>query len=106
MFATRVVAATGVIVMTGALVMGFVSGDFGAEGSEIIDLAWGRVTLIDLYVGIMLFAGFVAWRERHVGIAAAWIAVFVVLGNLATAAYLLVASLRSTTVEELLSPVR
>ena len=106
MFATRVVAATGVIVMAGALVMGFLSGDFGAEGSDILALAWGRVTLVDLYVGVMVFSAFVVWRERHAGIVTAWIVSFIVLGNLATAVYLLNASLRAATVEELLSPVR
>ncbi len=106
MFVTRLVAATGVIVMAGALVMGFASGNFGAEGSDIIALAWGRVTLIDLYVGVALFAAFVVWRERRLFVAIAWIVSFVVLGNLATAAYLLNASLRASTVDELLRPVR
>lgn len=106
MLAIRTVSALGVVAMVIALAIGFSSGDFTAEGSEILDLAWGRVTLIDLYVGVAIFSAFVAWRERRVATTLAWIVSFVVLGNLATAVYLLIASLRSGSVEELLAPLR
>lgn len=102
----QIIAGLGVAVMSIALVVGFTSGDFSGEGSEILDLIWGRITLIDLYVGIALFGAFVAWRERSVGITIAWLVAFVVLGNLATALYVLAASLRVRSVEELLSRVR
>lgn len=106
MTAVRIVSALGVAAMTIALVFGFTSGDFTAEGGEIIDLIWGRITLIDLYTGVALFAVFVTWRERSFGIALAWLITFIVLGNLATALYVLLASLRVNSVEELLTPVR
>ena len=99
----RIIAALGVAAMAIALVYGFTSGDFTAEGGEILDLAWGRVTLIDLYVGIALFGAFVAWRERSVVSTSLWIALFIVLGNLATAVYILLAAMRADSVEELLS---
>ena len=106
MTAIRTVSALGVAAMTIALIIGFTSGDFSGEGGQILDLIWGRVTLIDLYVGVAIFGVFVVWRERSVGISIAWLVSFVVLGNLATALYVLVASLRATSVEELLTPVR
>ncbi len=106
MKAIRIVAALGVAVMTVALFFGFTGGDFTGEGGEILDLVWGRISLIDLYVGIALFGAFVVWRERSVGIASAWIAAFIVLGNLATALYVLIAAMRSVTVEEMLSRAR
>lgn len=99
----RIIAALGVAAMTVALIVGFSSGDFTAEGGEIIDLVWGRVTLIDLYVGIALFGAFVAWRERSPVITSVWIVLFIVLGNLATAVYVLLAALRANSVEELLA---
>ena len=105
MLAIRTVAITGVVVMTAAIVMGFVSGDFADEGSQIVGLAWGRVTLIDLYVGVGLFAAFVVWRERRLASAVAWVASFIVLGNLATALYLTLAAMRAESVEEVLRPV-
>jgi vacuolar-type H+-ATPase subunit I/STV1 len=106
MTAIRIVSALGVAVMTIALIFGFTSGDFSGEGGQILDLIWGRVTLIDLYVGVAIFGVFMFWRERSVGISVAWLVAFVVLGNLATALYVLLASLRTNSVEELLTPVR
>ncbi len=106
MLAIRTVSAFGVAAMVIALAIGFSNGDFTAEGGEILDLAWGRVTLVDLYVGVAIFSAFVAWRERSVAATLAWIASFVILGNLATAIYLLVASLRASSIGELLTPHR
>lgn len=106
MTAIRTVSALGVAAMTLALIMGFTGGDFTGEGGQILDLVWGRVTLIDLYVGIAIFAVFVVWRERSVGLSVGWLVAFVVLGNLATALYVLIASLRTDSMDELLTPVR
>ncbi len=81
----------GVIAMAGALIYGFSSGDFRAEGSAILDLAWGRVTLIDLYVGLFLIGAWVVWRERSVLRALPWLIGMVFLGSLAAAAYVVYA---------------
>ncbi len=102
----RIIAALGVAVMTIALFLGFTSGDFTGEGGQILDLIWGRITLIDLYVGIALFGAFVAWRERKTVVAAAWIAAFIVLGNLATALYILRAALRADSIDAMLGRER
>ena len=102
----RIIAGLGVVAMAVALIVGFSSGGFTAEGGEIIDLVWGRVTLVDLYVGIALFAAFVAWRERSAVVTIVWIVLFIVLGNLATAVYVLVAALQADSVEELLARKR
>ncbi len=106
MTAIRTVSALGVAVMTIALILGFTGGDFTGEGGQILDLVWGRVTLVDLYVGVAIFGVFVVWRERSFGISTVWLVAFVMLGNLATALYVLLASLRTESVEELLTPVR
>lgn len=106
MTAIRTVSALGVAAMTIALIFGFSSGDFSGEGGQILDLIWGRVTLIDLYVGVALIAAFVFWRERSLPISIAWLAAFIVLGHWATAFYVLLASLQAKSVEELLTPVR
>ena len=61
MTAIRTVSALGVAAMTIALIYGFSSGDFSGEGGQILDLIWGRITLIDLYVGVAIIAAFVFW---------------------------------------------
>jgi hypothetical protein len=98
----RIATAVLTVVMAITIIAGFVAGDFGDEGGEILDLAWGRVTLIDLYVGLVLFGGWVVIRERSM-MAVPWLLAFVVLGNLATAAYALKASLQSTSVSQFLT---
>ena len=90
------------IVMFAAIGVSMATGDLGDEGSWILDHAWGRMSLIDLYVGIALFAGWVFLRERSWWVAAAWLPVFVVTGNAGTALYAAIASLRSNDVSHFL----
>ncbi len=97
MRAIRVVTGVAAIVMAATIVYGFVSGDFGEEGGAILDLAWGRVTLIDLYVGLVLFGGWILLRERS-AVALPWLLSLVVLGNLAAAVYALRAAMRTESV--------
>lgn len=98
----RVVAAVAVLAMVGALIYGFTAGDFADEGSTLLGLAWGRVTLIDLYVGLALIGTWIVWRERSALRSVPWLVGLVVLGSLAAAAYVLLASLRSSDPKGLL----
>ena len=38
--------------------------DLGAQGRRILELAWGRILLLDVYAGLLLFACWILWRER------------------------------------------
>ncbi len=102
MVAIRVFSVIAVLVMAGVVAFGFVSGDFAGEGSQIWGLAWGKVTLVDLYVGLAIFAVWVAVRERRIVSTVIWWAALVVLGNLAAVVYLAWAAFTSTDVRELL----
>jgi hypothetical protein len=102
MVGIRVLALAGVAAMTAALVYGFRSGDFSAEGSEILGLAWGQVTLIDLYVGLALFGGWVWFRETSRSTTLLWWLLLATLGNLAVALYLTLAAFRSNDPRQLL----
>jgi len=83
----RAVGLIAVLVMVGALVYGFMAGDFGSEGSSILDLAWGRVTLIDLYTALGLIGAGIVWREGSLARALPWLVGLVFLGSLAAALY-------------------
>lgn len=87
------------IVAIGAAVA---SGGFIEEGRMLLASTWGRLTLIDLYIGVGLFSIYVIWRERSAGAAALWIASFLVMGNLATAAYLVKAAYTADSVDDLM----
>lgn len=91
----RILAVALTLVMVVTVVYGLVTGDFDKEGAEILGLAWGKVTLIDLYVGLIIFGAWIAIRETSWTARVLWWGALVVLGNLAAAAYLLVASFTS-----------
>lgn len=82
------VAATAGIVLAVYLLAASIHGDLTAEGGRLLDLAWGRVLLLDVYAGIALFAGWIAWREARAP-AAAWIVALLLLGNVVACIYLL-----------------
>ncbi len=99
----RALALAAVVVMVAAIVLGSMSGDFASEGSSIWALPWGKVTLIDLYVGLALFGAWVAFREKTPTVVAYWWLGLIVLGNLAAAVYLVRASFTSSDLAELLT---
>lgn len=88
--------------MVAAIVGGFLEGDFLAEGGELLDLVWGRVTLVDIYAAFVVGWLWIALRERSVIRAAAWLLAVIVTGSLALAAYVLGAAIRAETPEQLL----
>lgn len=102
MLAVRIISLLGVVVMLAIIVFGFASGDFSAEGADILRLPWGKVTLVDLYVGLALFGIWVAYRERSWLRRGLWWVLLMVLGNLAAALYLAWAAFNSRDSGELL----
>ena len=82
---------TCLLAMAGALTWGVVAGDFRREGAALMAMPWGVVSVIDVYAGAALFAGWSAARERSAVRVAAWVAAIAVLGNLATSLYALLA---------------
>ncbi|RPH29585.1 MAG: DUF1475 domain-containing protein [Bacteroidales bacterium] len=91
----KVFAISGTIIMFFTLVYGFIYGDFFKEGSVLISIAWGKVSLIDVYIGFFLFSGWVLFREQKKYIAVIWVVIFMVLGNFATCLYAAIALFKS-----------
>jgi hypothetical protein len=84
-----------VATMTTAIAWGFTAGDFRSEGAALMRMPWGVVSVIDVYVGGALVAGWIAYRERSVPRVLPWVLLIVVLGHLATSLYALAALLDS-----------
>ena len=101
MTSIRITTGLVAIVMATTIVYGFVSGDFGDEGRMILEMAWGRVSLVDLYLGLVLFGGWIVIRERSAR-ALPWLAALLVLGNLAAAVYAFIAAVRTDSPSEFL----
>jgi hypothetical protein len=84
-------AALGLVAMTLVLTFAFVTGDFAGEGSTLLSMPWGIVSLVDLYVGFALFSGWIAYREAAWLRALVWIVLMMVLGFFAASLYVLLA---------------
>jgi hypothetical protein len=56
-------------------------------GPRIAQDPWTWVTIVDLYLGFLVFAGYIAAREGRLLRALPWLIALLVLGNLASAAY-------------------
>jgi hypothetical protein len=99
----RRVGAIGLLAMVMALAYGVLEGDFSGEGAVLVDLAWGRVSLVDIYTGVFVFGAWIVWREPSMRRATPWLALLVVFGNFGIAPYLLWISRSKTTVAEALT---
>jgi hypothetical protein len=95
MKAFQLLAITGTLIMFLTLIYGFTAGDFFKEGSILISLTWGKVSLIDVYIGFFLFSGWVIFREEKWMTSALWIILIMVLGNFITCLYVTIKSFQS-----------
>ena len=95
MRAAIALTALAAVAMLALIGRALVAGSFGNEGGILLALAWGQVTLADLYVGFGLFSGWVIFREASLARALVFVGLVMTLGNAFTALYVLVALLRS-----------
>jgi len=77
----------GVLAMTAILIYGFTIGDFAGEGSQLISMPWGIVSLVDLYTGFILFSLWIFYREEKLYVAILWIVAMMTLGFFAGSLY-------------------
>lgn len=89
------ISALGVLAMTAVLVFGFTVGDFVGEGAQLLTMPWGIVSLVDLYVGFILFSGWILYREGVNLMSVVWVVLMLVLGFFTGALYTFLA-LRSS----------
>lgn len=83
----KIVSILGVLAMTAVLVYGFTRGDFFAEGSQLLAMPWGIVSLVDLYTGFALFSGWIIYREKSMTVAILWTIAMLTLGFFAGSLY-------------------
>ena len=102
MTAIRITTTVLTVVMFVMIVVSVATGDFSSDSETLLDLAWGRMSLVDIYVGIALVFGWVVIREERLWVAIVWLPVFIVLGNGGTALYAAIAAFRSSDVRSFL----
>jgi hypothetical protein len=87
----KLVALLGLLAMTGILIYGFTVGDFSREGKVLLSMPWGIVSLVDLYVGFILFSGWIVYREKSLVRSIVWVFFMMVLGFFTASLYTLIA---------------
>jgi hypothetical protein len=87
----KVIALLGLLVMTAVLIYGFTAGDFAEEGKQLLSMPWGVVSLVDLYVGFVLFSGWIVYREKSAVRSIVWVVLMMVLGFWTASLYTLIA---------------
>ena len=58
------------------------------DGAALLENPWGKVTLVETYIGYGLIGLWISTRERSPWTAAAWTVALCLVGHLITAAYL------------------
>src|SRR5512143_3804952 len=95
MKAATSIALVGLISMTAVLIYGFSVGNFSEEGTRLMSMPWGIVSLVDLYVGFALFSCWIVFRENAWLPSIVWVVLMMALGFWAGALYAVLA-LRSS----------
>jgi hypothetical protein len=83
----KLISGLGVLAMTAVLIYGFTVGDFAGEGAELLNMPWGIVSLVDLYVGFFLFSGWILYREGINIKSVIWVVLMMLLGFFTGALY-------------------
>ncbi len=91
----KIIALIGLLAMGFALLYGFSAGTLSQDGSALVKMPWGIVSLVDVYTGFVLFSGWILYRERNLWRALVLVVLVMVLGNFITSAYTLWALLKS-----------
>ena len=87
----KAIALIGLLAMSGILVYGFTVGNFSAEGTRLLAMPWGIVSLVDLYVGFTLFSCWIVFRERALLPCIFWVILMMILGFWTGALYTFIA---------------
>lgn len=91
----KVISLLGLLAMIAVLIYGFTVGDFGTEGARLLAMPWGIVSLVDLYVGFILFSCWIVYREQALLPSIFWVVLMMVLGFWTGALYTFLALQKS-----------
>lgn len=87
-----VLGAACALIMAVALGYAFSYGNFWEEGAALVGTTWGIVSLIDVYVGFAMFAGWVIYREASLPRSVILVIAICALGNLIAGLYIIYAA--------------
>lgn len=88
MLMLKVICALGFALLSGSIIWAFGRAPFWPAVSEIVANPWGIVTLVDLYLGFLIFGIVIARFEPNRALAVGMMAAMPFLGNVVPLAWL------------------
>jgi hypothetical protein len=83
----KLLSIIGILSMTIVLLNGFINGSFINDGKALLENPWGIVSMVDLYVGFILFSIWIIYRESTVTRKIIWVILMMVLGFFTASVY-------------------
>lgn len=87
----KIISLLGVLAMGGIILYGFIGGNFSEEGSRLLKMPWGLVSMVDLYIGFTLFSLWIIYREKSLVRSIVWVVLMMALGFFAGSLYTFIA---------------
>jgi hypothetical protein len=87
----KAISLLGLLAMTTVLIYGFTVGNFREDGAALLSNPWGIVSIVDLYVGFILFSGWIIYREKSALRSIIWVILMMVLGFFTGSLYTFIA---------------
>ena len=87
----QILAFTGTMIMGFSIIYGLIVGDFAGEGSFLLSLLWGKITLIDIYISFLIFSAWIIYREKDLRHSLIWFILMMILGSFTSCLYLFLA---------------
>jgi len=87
----KILSMIGAVGFGGLLVYGLATNTFSSQGSILLSLLWGQISLIDVYIMFLIFSFWVIYREKSVWRSVIWFILIMVLGSFAACLYVFTA---------------
>ena len=91
----KVISFLGILAMTGIIAYAFIRGNFSEEGTVLLSMPWGIVSMVDLYVGFILFSAWIVFREKAFLPSLIWVILMMTLGFFTASLYTFIALQKS-----------
>jgi len=95
MKAAKIVTFICFLAMGAGISWALITGNLSDDGARILAMPWGVVSLIDLYVGFIIFSLWIVYREKNLLSTILWVLLMMSLGFFTGALYIFIALQKS-----------
>ena len=86
----KTISLFGIIAMGGIIIYAFIAGKFSSEGSILLSMPWGIVSMVDLYTGFTLFSCWIVFREKSFIRSFGWVVLMLTMGFFTASLYVFI----------------